>query len=600
MKIKSNLFIKIISGYFAAILVIVVLSAVIAKNAINFRQIAYSSEMEILPNTLNAKDLQMHVIQVQQWLTDISATRGAEGFDDGYDEAEEHAKGFRQIIQEYKNFYNKKENYEKISQLDELSKSFEEFYNVGKQMAATYIEYGPSQGNEYMEKFDPFAEEIYESVNLFVDDQVNELKTDVSKIDKDSNKLLMTAVCLGILSTIILSLLGIVISSIISKPIKKFTAILKDISEGEGDLTRRIEINTSDEIGDMATYFNNTFEKIHHLVSSVQDQSERLENVGVELASNMTETAAAINEITENIRSIKNQTINQSASVTETTSTMEQISGGIDRLSQLIKEQNLNIKESESSIQDLIGSIDSVVSTLAKNTQNIDELSRTSQAGRMVLDKITEAIQEVSRESESLMEISNVIQGIASQTNLLAMNAAIEAAHAGETGKGFAVVADEVRKLAENSSSQTNTITSVLAKIKESIATVISYAEEVVSQFTLIENGVATVSNQETTIRKTVENQSIDSKNVLQALNKLNDISSKVQSSSVEMLNGSNQITSEAKNMNNITQEINGGMNEMASGADQISEAVNSVNELSNENKSSISALLNEVKKFKV
>ena len=600
MKIKSNLFIKIISGYFAAILVIVVLSAVIAKNAISFRQIAYSSEMEILPNTLNAKDLQMHVIQVQQWLTDISATRGAEGFDDGYDEAEEHAKGFRQIIQEYKNFYNKKENYEKISQLDELSKSFEEFYNVGKQMAATYIEYGPSQGNEYMEKFDPFAEEIYESVNLFVDDQVNELKTNVSKIDKDSNKLLMTVVCLGILSTIILTLLGIVISSIISKPIKKFTAILKDISEGEGDLTRRIEINTSDEIGDMATYFNNTFEKIHHLVSSVQDQSERLENVGVELASNMTETAAAINEITENIRSIKNQTINQSASVTETTSTMEQISGGIDRLSQLIKEQNLNIKESESSIQDLIGSIDSVVSTLAKNTQNIDELSRTSQAGRMVLDKITEAIQEVSRESESLMEISNVIQGIASQTNLLAMNAAIEAAHAGETGKGFAVVADEVRKLAENSSSQTNTITSVLAKIKESIATVISYAEEVVSQFTLIENGVATVSNQETTIRKTVENQSIDSKNVLQALNKLNDISSKVQSSSVEMLNGSNQITSEAKNMNNITQEINGGMNEMASGADQISEAVNSVNELSNENKSSISALLNEVKKFKV
>ncbi len=581
-------------------MVIVVLSAVIAKNAVNFRQIAYSSEMEILPNTLNAKDLQMHVIQVQQWLTDISATRGAEGFDDGYDEAEEHAKGFRQIIQEYKNFYNKKENYEKISQLDELSKSFEEFYNVGKQMAATYIEYGPSQGNEYMEKFDPFAEEIYESVNLFVDEQVNELKTDVSKIDKDSNKLLMTAVCLGILSTIILTLLGIVISSIISKPIKKFTAILKDISEGEGDLTRRIEINTSDEIGDMATYFNSTFEKIHHLVSSVQDQSERLENVGVELASNMTETAAAINEITENIRSIKNQTINQSASVTETTSTMEQISGGIDRLSQLIKEQNLNIKESESSIQDLIGSIDSVVSTLAKNTQNIDELSRTSQAGRMVLDKITEAIQEVSRESESLMEISNVIQGIASQTNLLAMNAAIEAAHAGETGKGFAVVADEVRKLAENSSSQTNTITSVLAKIKESIATVISYAEEVVSQFTLIENGVATVSNQETTIRKTVENQSIDSKNVLQALNKLNDISSKVQSSSVEMLNGSNQITSEAKNMNNITQEINGGMNEMASGADQISEAVNSVNELSNENKSSISALLNEVKKFKV
>ncbi len=600
MKIKTNLFCKIISGYIAAIFVIAILTLVIAENTFGFRQIAYSSEMEILPNTLNAKDLQMHVIQVQQWLTDISATRGAEGFDDGYDEAEEHANNFREIIQEYKTYYGRKNNPEKITQLEQLSKSFEEFYDVGKQMADAYIKFGPEKGNIFMEKFDPFAEEIYDSVNVFVNDQVEELKTGVGIIDADSYNLLRLSIILGVISTVVLVVLGIIISKLISKPIKNFTAILKDISEGEGDLTRRIEIKTSDEIGDMANYFNNTFEKIQHLVSSVQDQSERLENIGVELASNMTETAAAINQITENIKSIKNQTINQSTSVTETSSTIEQISGGIDRLNQLIEEQDFNIKESETSVRDLIKSIDSVESTLAKNTQNIEELTQTSQAGRIVLDKITEAIHEVSHQSESLMEISSVIQGIASQTNLLAMNAAIEAAHAGETGKGFAVVADEVRKLAVNSSVQTNTITTVLSKIKESIATVIEYAGEVVSQFTLIENGVATVSNQESAIRQTVENQSMDSKNVLQALSKLNEISNKVQSSSVEMLNGSNQITSEARNMSNITQEINGGMNEMASGADQISEAVTTVNDLSSENKTSISALLNEVKKFKV
>jgi len=390
------------------------------------------------------------------------------------------------------------------------------------------------------------------------------------------------------------------LSRSITRPIVRMAAILQEISEGEGDLTRSIEVNSKDEIGDMAKYFNLSFGKIRALVTLVRQQSAALKNTAMNLSANMTETASAVNEITANIMSIKNQTINQSASVNETSATMEQISKGIDNLNRLIEDQSANVTQSSSAIEEMMANIGSVTRTLVKNTENIQKLAESSEAGKSVLDSITAAIRDVAKESEGLMEISKVIQNIASQTNLLAMNAAIEAAHAGESGRGFAVVADEIRKLAESSSSQTKTIATVLKKIRDSMGRIITFSEEVVSKFTAIETEVQLVSEQEEGMRRAMEEQSEGSKQVLEAITILNDITQKVQASSLEMLTGSNQVTKEARNMNTITQEITGGMNEMASGTDQVTAAVQTVNELSVENSASIEALINEVNKFKV
>ncbi len=418
----------------------------------------------------------------------------------------------------------------------------------------------------------------------------------VQRQKEDLSLIVFITVLAGLVIAVVANLLGVSIS----KPITRLTALLQNIAEGEGDLTKELEIMSSDEIGDMAKYFNLTFGKIKRLVSLVKKQSLTLQGVGINLASNMVETAAAINEITANIQSIKNQTINQSASVTETSATMEQISKGIDRLSRLIENQSDNVTESSSAVEEMIANIKRVTQTLVKNTENIKKLSSSSESGRSVLEKISVAIRAVSKNSEGLMEISKIIQDMASQTNLLSMNAAIEAAHAGESGKGFAVVADEIRKLAESSSSQTKTISSVLKKIMESMAEINKYSEDVLSKFTTIETEVAIVAEQEDHIRNAMEEQTEGSKQVLEAITVLNDITRKVQAGSMEMLTGSNQVSKEAINMNAITQEITGGMNEMASGADQITVAVNTVNELSFENKNSIDALINEVNKFKV
>jgi len=383
-------------------------------------------------------------------------------------------------------------------------------------------------------------------------------------------------------------------------PIVKVANTLKDISEGEGDLTQTIAVHSNDEVGDLAVYFNKTIGKIKDLVLLIKKQAGVLKDIGNALASNMTETAAAINEITSNIQSIKGRVINQSASVTQTNATMEQVVGNINKLNGHVESQSQNISQASSAIEEMVANINSVTNTLINNATNVNTLKDASEIGRSGLQEVASDIQEISRESEGLLEINAVMENIASQTNLLSMNAAIEAAHAGDAGKGFAVVADEIRKLAESSSEQSKTIGTVLKKIAESIKKITVSTDNVLARFEAIDTGVKTVSQQEENIRNAMEEQEQGSKQVLQSAGTLQEITQKVKSGSEEMLEGSKEVQHESHNLETVTQEITGGMNEMASGADQINAAVNNVNDMTQKNREAIDALIKEVSRFKV
>ncbi|MCL2557799.1 MAG: methyl-accepting chemotaxis protein [Treponema sp.] len=372
------------------------------------------------------------------------------------------------------------------------------------------------------------------------------------------------------------------------------------ISNGKTHLGRRINVKGKNEIGELANFFNITFENIGSLVSVIKNKSDELTGIGESLSTNMTETALAAERISDSVSDIRGKVVNQSASVRETHSTMEQLTSNIKQLDGHVEAQSSRVSGVSSAVEQMAASIRSVTDTLLKNEASVRSLMDASDVGRAGVRDVVQDIQEIARESEGLMDINSVMQNIASQTNLLSMNAAIEAAHAGDAGRGFAVVADEIRKLAESSSMQSKTVGEVLKKMKDSVVKITKSAESVLDKFEAIDANVRVVADQEGTIRNAMEEQREGSRQMLDGAGSMVEITDLVGSGASEMLNGAKEVIVESVNLEKAAQDIALGMDEMSGNAERIGLAVKRVNEISVVNRAGLEALKNEVSHFTV
>lgn len=426
------------------------------------------------------------------------------------------------------------------------------------------------------------------------------IKAPVDEFMRTVNALRKGIMVIGII--ILVLSLGIVyiIAYKMMQPVQAVVAALRDIAHGEGDLTVRLPVFGNDEITNLSAYFNETIEKLALSVRAVGANSGSMEEIGNELASNMVETASAIHQISTNIESVKQQAMTQAASVTETASTIEEIVRTIKQLNTSIEAQASSVAQSSSSIEQMVANIASITKTLENTDSAIKKLASATGDGKETVVTANTVTQKIAEESGGLLEASSVIQHIASQTNLLAMNAAIEAAHAGEAGKGFAVVADEIRKLAEDSATQGKAITATLKILSGEIETLSDSSKTAEEKFSTIFNLSEQVKSMSDRLTEAMREQENGSREVLAAIKNINMVTVEVSEGSAEMLKGGEGVAEEMQKLNDLTRVITDSMNEMATGAVQINNAVQEVNEITQKNKQNIEGLVAEVNKFKV
>ncbi|MCQ2597795.1 MAG: methyl-accepting chemotaxis protein [Treponema sp.] len=413
------------------------------------------------------------------------------------------------------------------------------------------------------------------------------------------------AVAVGILLLVLAFLTVFMI--FIQRIIKRLNTVLKHIdeygkavAEGNADLNKTIPTKGRDEIGKLAEGFNGFIGKLRDIVGNMKASESVLNDAGKSLTDVTSSTLNNVVHISEDISQVQEQIDFQFKSVEDTVSSISSIKNAMNELSGFVHSQNSAVAESSATIDHMLQNIQSVNNLVSNMNSSFDELISITQKGSQTQNEVNEKVKVIESDSQMLSEANAAIAAIAEQTNLLAMNAAIEAAHAGDAGKGFSVVADEIRKLSETSTEESKKIGEQLVRIRDSIQAVVGSSEASILVFGDVLKRITETDSAVKSIKEAMELQQASSGTVSECLSLMETSSSQVQKASSAMSDHTDKIINIVQNLSAVTEKSKTSVDEMKTDLNKIKEGGEMLKDISNDVDDSIQRVSSQIGTFTV
>lgn len=388
-------------------------------------------------------------------------------------------------------------------------------------------------------------------------------------------------------------------NGLVFKPLKEVARRSLDLAEGQGDLSRDVEVHSVGEIKALTDNFNKFIHKLNAMVNHLKQAASMSQQVSQELAASSEEASSASVQIASNVESMEHRAVLLNQQVSEAETAVGDITGTVGALVTRLEDFSRASDRTFELLKQMLAAIESTQALAQKNLEFSEKLGQLASQGESDMKKTMEGLTAIGASAGAIYEMIKVVNDVSERTNLLAMNASIEAAHAGSFGRGFSVVAQEIRKLAEATGRNALEINASLNQITEKMTNTDSLARRSTISFQEMVQGIFTVKNSTEAMSREMLTAREASSALGRAMDELHSVGEEVKTSSGTIHQRTGQINSSINRVAELSEESRVSMKEMAVGLDEIKHVITLVAEMSNQNSMTVSILEEELAKFK-
>ncbi|MFO7730674.1 MAG: methyl-accepting chemotaxis protein [Spirochaetia bacterium] len=405
---------------------------------------------------------------------------------------------------------------------------------------------------------------------------------------------------LGFAFILIAIFMAVLMGRAYAGPIERLEHVIRDI--GAGDLTRRVAIKSSiREFNYLSHDFDtNLIEKLRQMLAGIQAMVHFSQDNSEEISNQVEGTLIFTNQMAEELGTMRSQMYSLDNRINEASSAAEQIDATIKSVGTQIENQSSSVTETSAAIEEMNSSIQSVARITEDRQQAGEELAQITGEGGKKVSQTNDIIQEIGVSIQDMQEMITVINKVAAQTNLLAMNAAIEAAHAGDAGRGFAVVADEIRNLSTSTSGSAKQISGRLKEIVGRIQQATEISAETGRTFEDVDREVRSFVEAFGEIAASAGELSSGSEEMLNAVSTLQNVTHEIQSGSDEMTSGVGDISKTLQSLRTFSRDTMSHLAELTDKTQNVNFAQGNMTDIVIRNTENASKLADETRQFKI